>query len=86
MGDFMKKLPIKIDSYVMSECWTYYKFAIIQTHPNYLEWLAGHMGLFFAVNCNCFFGDKCYRFPMEYFNDILQFEEINVSSFFMTIL
>ena len=77
----MKKLSIKIDSYVMTECWTFYKLAIIQIHPNYLEWLAGRMGLFFADNCNCFFGDKCYRFSMEYFNDILRFEEINMCSF-----
>lgn len=77
----MEKLLIKIDSYVMTECWTFFKLAIIQTHPNYLEWLAGHMSLVMFDNYECFFGDKYGIFPIEYFNDILQYEEINVSSF-----
>lgn len=77
----MKKLPIKLDSYVMTECWTFYKLAIIQTHPNYLEWIAGHMGLVMSDDYNTMYGNASGRLGMEYYNDILQFEEINILNF-----
>lgn len=77
----MLKLPIKLNSYVMSECWTFYKFAIMQTHPNYLEWLAGHMRLVMFDNFESYFGDRFGVFPLEYFNDILQYEDVNLHSF-----
>ena len=77
----MKKLPLKVDSYVMSECWTFYKLAIIQTHPDYHEWLAGHMSVVMLDDYNTLFGDQYGTFPTEYFNDILCYEEIDVSSF-----
>lgn len=76
----MKKLPIKFDSYVITECWTFYKIAIIQTHSKYSEWLAGHMGLVMSDDYYTMYGNESGRFGMEYYNDILQFEEINISS------
>ncbi len=75
------KLPIKIDSYVMSECWTFYEMAIIQTHPNCLDWLSGHMGLIMFDDYNVIYGNERGRFGMEYYSDILQCEEIDISAF-----
>lgn len=39
----MKKLPVVINPIVTSECWTYYKMAIIQALPSYRAWLALNM-------------------------------------------
>ena len=77
----MEKLLINRNSYVMSECWTFYIFSIIQTHPNYLEWLSGHMGLIMLDDYNTMYGNDSGRFGMEYYTDILQYEKIDISAF-----
>ena len=43
----MKKiLKVEKNPLILSECWTYYKFSIIQTMPNFYPWLTNHIKVY----------------------------------------
>lgn len=73
----MKKLPVKIDAYVVTECWTYYKLAILQAYENGRRWLASHMEIFMRDLASNF-GVNEELFLPDYFGNILTYEEINM--------
>lgn len=74
-----KKLPLNKDPIITSECWTYYKMAIIETHPNAEAWLASHMKLMTTTEpfAKAFYGENMCIHNMHYYGDILAIEEIN---------
>lgn len=72
------KLPIKTDASITSECWTYYKLSVIETSPDANAWLASHMELYFDKNYNAFFGKYDAPFNLDYYNEILEYEEIDI--------
>ena len=75
----LKKLPLKNDPIITSECWTYYKMAIIETHPNAKAWLASHMKLMSTTFpfTKSFYGENMHIHNMHYYGEILIIEEIN---------
>ncbi len=75
----LKKLPLKNDPVITSECWTYYKMAIIETHPNAKAWLASHMKLMSTMFpfTKSFYGENMHIHNMYYYGEILIIEEIN---------
>lgn len=74
----MKKLPLKVDAIVMSECWTYFRMAIIETSPYKDLWLAAHFRIFSYHDFSVMLGENGRMHPMNYFADILSFKEIPV--------
>lgn len=69
------KLPIVLKPDITSECWTYYKFAIMQTSEFYSEWLLSHIQLVTYSNGRCIFGNDDQFYPLSYFNEILDIED-----------
>jgi len=88
----IKTLPIKIDAIVQSECWTYYKLAIIEAYKNGRDWIASHMPLYVDGKGSAWFGNSDNAIlGMRYFSDILLFEkmsfwEINVNEIIDSII
>ena len=70
-----KILPIEIKPMVTSECWTYYKFAILQTVNNFDYWLSTHMSIYMDNNGRVLFGENGSFYPLSYYNDILKIGE-----------
>ena len=74
-----KELPIMMNPMVESECSVFEKLAIIQTSPHGEAWLASHLRLFYDSNYgDCRFGEWNALYPPEYYEDILQIEEVPV--------
>ena len=73
-------LPINTNTSITSECWTYNKLAIIETSPYASSWLASHFELYFDNNFNVFFGKYNDLYHLDYFNEILQYEEIPIQN------
>ena len=75
----IKKLPLKKNPIITSECWTYYKMAIIETHANAQAWLASHMKLMSTTDpfAKAFYGENMCIHNMHYYADILDIEEIS---------
>lgn len=72
-----KKLPVKVKSSVQTECWTYNKLAIIEAHRSGVAWTSSHFGLFMGPDYRLLFGKINKIFDLNYFSDILSFNEIN---------
>lgn len=75
-----KILNITENVLINSECWTYYKFAIMQTVPNFYQWLSCHMKIFHDQNGNSDFGENGCIYPLSYFSDILNIHDGNILS------
>lgn len=68
----MKKiLPIEKNVLISSECWTFYKFSVMQTTTNFNVWLASHMKIYMDQNCNTIFGENGTMYPLSYYGGIL---------------
>lgn len=75
----MKKiLNISNDTLVNSECWTYYKFAIMQNSKSFDVWLTNHMELYIEQNGNAVFGYDGMMYPLSYYGDILNIREKHI--------
>ena len=70
-----KILSISNDTLVDSECWTYYKFAIMQNSKFFDVWLTNHMELYIEQNGNAVFGYEGMMYPLSYYGDILNIRE-----------
>lgn len=46
----MKILDVCSNPLITSECWTYYKFAVMQTSDYFDVWLTNHMDLYIDQN------------------------------------
>lgn len=76
-----KILPVLLNTKLQIECWTYYKMAIIQTLPNYMNWLSSHMDLFYGdMSEGLYYGNLPKLNQPEYYSDILDIEEIDLYS------
>lgn len=73
-----KILNISNDLLINSECWTYYKFAIIQTSDYFETWLTNHMDLYIDQNANAIFGNDGMMYPLSYYSDILNIGEKHI--------
>ena len=74
-------LPCKIDTHLQIECWTFYKMAIIQTLPKYMNWLSAHMNIFCGeLGEGVYFGKDNRPHDSAYFSDVLDIEEIDIYS------
>ena len=70
-----KILKISDMPLVTSECWTYYKMAIIQTMSNCENWLINHLKLYVDGNGNAIFGEDGAMYPLSYYCDILNIKD-----------
>lgn len=75
-----KILKVEKKPLVSSECWTYYKFSVMQTVSNFYEWLSCHMKIYIDQNGNSVFGENGYMYPLSYFSDILNIHDGNIMS------
>ena len=78
MGLSGRVLRISDPTLVSSECWTYYKFAIMQTSDFFDTWLANHMELYIDQNGNAVFGNDGMMYPLSYYSDILNISEKHI--------
>lgn len=78
-----KVLKIKKKPFITSECWSFYRLAILQTSIYADAWLSSHMDIFFIENQFCaVFGDYSGRnYGIDYFNDILKYEKIEMKNY-----
>ena len=74
------KLPIKIRPVITSECWTYYKLAIMQTSPEFVPWTVNHMRMYTEFTAHSAYGDDGTIYTLEHFNDFLEIEDGNLMS------
>ena len=73
-----KILEISKDVIINSECWTYYKFAVMQTSTFFDVWLTNHMELYIDQNGNAIFGNDGMMYPLSYYGDLLNIKEENL--------
>ncbi len=73
-----KILSVELNSKLKIECWTYYKLSIIQTLPNYMNWLSSHINIYAGeMGEGVYFGTSKPH-PPSYYSDILSIEEIDL--------
>lgn len=75
-----KILKIEKNPIINSECWTYYKLAVIETSENFNEWLLCHLRLYINQAGVAVFGDSGIMYPITYFEDILDITSVDVFS------
>ena len=75
-----KKLPLVKSTLVTSECWTCFKFSILQTISSFPAWLANHMSIFTTDQGNTYFGENGEISPISYYNEILEMSDGNILS------
>ena len=75
-----KILKISNTPLITSECWTYYKFAILQTSKYFNDWIAGHIRMFIDKNGNALFGESGTMYPLSYYSEILEIGESKIGS------
>lgn len=75
-----KKLPLEYHTLVTSECWTSFKFSILETSDVLIPWLASHMRIFTNSQGDTYFGENCEIYPFSYYNDILETVDGNILS------
>lgn len=73
-----KKLPIVIDNYVKSECWTQLLLSIIQTSEHAPAWIASHIGIIGLDDMSCWYGNLSKIFSYRNALDVIDFEEVNI--------
>lgn len=73
-----KILKVEKDPEVTSECWTYYKLAIIQTMSQSDYWICSHMQMYINDWGGAEFGDNGIMYPLSYFSDVLEISEENI--------
>ena len=73
-----KKLNVIYNNDLNGECWTFYKMAVLETHPLAEQWLASHMNYFVNEDLTGRFGDNGTQYSMNYYTDILKFRKLSV--------
>lgn len=69
----MKETSLNIcgNTLIESECWTYYKFAIMQTSDELPIWLTNHFSVFVTIDGTALFGEKGHFYPVSYYSELL---------------
>lgn len=68
-------LPIAINSLITLECWTFYKFAVMQTTATYKDWLMDFMKVWTDEKGISFFGSPKERTQQSYYSDVLEIKD-----------
>lgn len=76
----VKILQVEKKPLISSECWTYYKFALMQNVYFFDVWLANHMKIYLDQNVNATFGENGSMYPLSYYSDILDISDANIVS------
>ena len=71
-----KKLPVVLNTYIIAECWTHYKLAIIQASQFADSWLASHLDVITNDKLRTSFGTTAGPYEMDYYSNIVISEEI----------
>lgn len=72
----MKKLPIKIDSLVKTECWTQYLLSIVQTSELSDAWVASHFQLCGIDDGGAWYGTSSKILSYKDALDIINYEDV----------
>lgn len=56
---------------IESECWSYYKFAMMQTLDEIPLWLTNHFSVFVTNDGTALFGENGKVYPLTYYSDLL---------------
>lgn len=72
-----KKLPFEIEAIIKTECWTYFKWGIIQSSKLGESWIASNFRIYIDNEYKVYFGDASVKLYMHDFRDILDFEEVD---------
>lgn len=72
------KLPVEAKPLITSECWTYHRMAIAQTHPGFSQWAASKFGVHMYDTYEINFGDAFDKQYMQHFSDLLEISEIKI--------
>lgn len=75
-----KILKISDDPLITSECWTYYKFAVMQTSTKCNIWLTNHFSVYLCQDGSALFGENGNMYPLSYYSDILDIRDGNILS------
>ena len=74
--DRFKKLPVVLNTYIIAECWTHYKLAIIQASQFADSWIASHLNVITNDKLRTSFGTTAGPYEMDYYSNIVISEEI----------
>ena len=66
----LRKLQLSKEVFINSECWTYYKFAVMQTSDYFETWLTNHMELYIDQNDSAVLGNDGMMYPLSYYGEI----------------
>lgn len=71
------KLPFNFNAGIQTECWTFYKVAILSAYPQFIPWLNQHCNnLFLTGNFQLAYGENCRLYDQyRYFEQVLCVEE-----------
>ena len=71
------KLPFNLNAEIQTECWTFYKVAIISAYPQLKPWLLQHCNnLFLTGNFQLTYGENCRIYDQyRYFEQVLTVKE-----------
>ena len=72
----MPTLPIHIDASIQTECWSFYRSAVIEAYPALSEWYTQHYNHLFAdKDFNLFYGENgCKYNQLSYYEEVLHTE------------
>ena len=69
-------LPIEINPIITSECWTFYKIAILQKQPYFDLWLTTHMNSYINTRYEPEYGELGIKYGMKYYSEVLDIKEV----------
>lgn len=77
----MKKiLPVNTKTFINSECWTFFRTAIIDTSDSGRDWICTHYNLCMNRHRQIMFGDKEYHYTFDHYSSILDYDEIELNN------
>lgn len=71
----VKRLPMKLDADIITDCWSFARFAIINAYPHLESWIVNHYTQIYAdeADYQCFYGIKGFIYnQLEYYDAIVK--------------
>ena len=76
----IRYLPLELNAIIQSECWTYYKIAILQKQPYFDFWLSTHMNSYINNKFESEYGELGRKYDLNYYSNVFDIEEIDIKS------
>lgn len=78
-------LPVSLDALITSECWTFYKFAVMQTTATYKDLLMDFMKVWTDEKGISFFGSPKERTQQSYYHSCWNVDALIFNGGYQTI-